>query len=242
MKYLILSFFVLLLFVSCNISYPSGIIAEYTFNGNLNDYKLAEVAKHHGQIDFEQTGNVKGLKLTKTKEYNYLELPNIDLNTNEYTISLFIKITSLSGINSILFFGEPDRFLQESGLWLYTKDNRIAVSSGNQYLTNNNYKKTETENSIFTSSFALEENTFYYLSVAYKDSVLTLYVDAKIYAIYPDVTMLSLRDRTALLGVANPLSKELGHQFVGTMDELKLFNKALTQDQISLLYKSYKSN
>jgi len=239
MKFLF-SIIVFVLLNSCTISYPSGIIAEYPFNGNLNDYKLAEVAIDHGAISFKRKANTIGLKLTKGKTLNFLELPNIKLNPTEYTISLFINIKSFDHNNAIFFYGSEEESWGTSGLWLYTDKKKLTVFCENQFLTNKNYSSKAEKNTVFTKSKDLKENQFYFITLSYINEDLTLFVDAKQYAVYHKVKPFSTKNRKALIGIANDPNTKGKFQYEGIIDELKIFNKRLSKAQIKTLYNSYK--
>lgn len=235
MKYFLVVVFLLLL-NNCTISYPDGIIAEYTFNGNLNDYKRAEVAVHHGEIAFAKNKNKIGLKLTKSHEPNYLELPNIHLNNSEFTITLSILIDSFNHNNSIFFYGDDDDTWETSGLWLYTEQQKLAVFVENQFLTKENFNPKAKLNNSFITSENLDANKAYYITLTYKDTELKLFVNAKEYAVYHNVKPFSTKKRKALIGIANNPKTGRKFQYEGVVDNLKIYNKCITEEQIQMLY------
>jgi len=225
---------------NCTISYPDGIIAEYPFNRNLNDYKLAEVAINHGAITFLKNGDNIGLQLIKSQTLNYLELPNIQLNNNEFSIALNINVNSFNHNNSIFFYGSEDETWGTSGLWFYTEQKKIAIYFEDQFLTKKNFNSKAMLNSSFINSKDLEARKDYYLTLTYKDSELKIFVNAEEYAVYHNVKPFSTKKRKVLIGIANDPKEDGKFQYEGVIDELKIYNKCIDKDQIQSLYNSYK--
>ena len=125
-------------------------------------------------------------------------------------------------------------------MWLYTEQNKLAVFCENQFLIKENYSSNATENPTFANSKNLKEDTFYYVTLTYSKETVTLYVDAKEYAVYHNVKPFSGKERLVLIGIANDTKTGGKFQYEGVLDELKIFNKRLTETKISTLYNSYK--
>ena len=227
---------------SCEVSRKDGLSVEYTFNGNLNDYVSAEIAKPFGEISFERTPNTKGLRLLKQNEErsSFIKLPNTEINSAEYTISFFVKFDNLKKTNSLLFFGDEEESWGNSGLYIYIEGNKIAVCQQGQILTRQGYSFKEPLNTTFTDSKNIEENKFYLITLTYFESLVEVYLNGVSVALYENVKPLLTKERDLLIGVArDPKQKKYKFQLNGVIDELRIYEKKLSSEQVVSLFDKY---
>lgn len=233
----ILLFVVAILLINC--SDKEKLVANYPLNGNLNDYTLARVAQYKGDVNFVKTNHTKGLRYDSKKQISYITLPGIVLNSKEYTISAIINIKSFKHNNSLFFYGSKNESWGNSGLWIYTDKNKITAFQEKQVLNKKKYLNKEKYNNVFTSCKDLESNKDYFITVTYKNKSLFIYIDVKLYANYKNVKPFKNKDRKFVVGIANDPKKGGKFQLDGIIDEIKIFNKSLTNKEITDLYKTY---
>lgn len=228
-----------LLSVSC--VNGDGLIANYHLNGNLNDYALASIAEPKGNVNFVKTKHTKGLKYINKKPLSFLVLPDIDLSTKEYTISMMVKFKNFSHNNSLFFFGTKNETWGSSGLWLYTDNNKLAVFQEKQVLSNEKYMQKHEKNTVFINSKSLKTNVLYLTTFTYKNEILTIYLNENEYATYTNVKPIKAKERIALIGIANDPKAKGKFQFEGIIDEIKIYNKSLTKKEVQSLFYSYQT-
>lgn len=236
-KYITL-FVAIVNFMACDFS-NNDLEAEYPFNGNLNDYVSAEVGVPIGDISFEKTAFTKGVKFIRSDKFNLIELPNTKLSSKEYTISFFASFEDFENNNSLVFFGNKKESWGNSGLWIYTERNKIAVFQEGQLLIKEDYDNRNEFNSTFIDSKELDVDSMYFFTITYSKNDLKIYVNGLLDSNYKNVKPFTSVNRNILLGIANDPKVKYKFQFNGVMDELKIFNKTLLEEDVMILYKSY---
>ncbi|MEP0212056.1 MAG: LamG domain-containing protein [Cellulophaga sp.] len=226
--------------ISCTSSRNNKIISEYPFNGNLNDYILAEIALPVGNITFEKTKYTKGLKFKDGKDENYIELPNLKLNKDDYTISFFVLFENFNKTNSVIFLGSKQESWGMAGLWIYNEKNKIAVSQEGQVLINKNYSFKKEYSDQYKLSKELTVRELNYVTITYSKSILKIYINGLLDSEYNGVKPIKDKDnRYFQLGIANDPKVGKKFQFIGVIDELKFFNKELSKEQVLELFTEY---
>lgn len=215
------------------------LIASYPLNGNLNDYALARVAEYKGEVNFVKTRHTKGLRYDNKKPISYIILPEIILNPKEYTISAIINIKSFNHNNSLFFYGSKNESWGNSGLWVYTDRNKITVFQESQVLNKKKYGNKEKYNNTFEACEELDSNKDYFITITYKEELLLIYLNGKLYAKYENVKPLKNKDRNFIIGIANDPKTDGKFQLDGIIDEVKIFNKNLKEAEITDLYNTY---
>jgi hypothetical protein len=158
--------------------------------------------------------------------YCYLLIPNT-LSQQEYSISLWVYL----GIqyHHSLFMLPSGGHWNSSRFWLFTHDGKLAVLQSGMDCRYYNTRSYE-----FQQSQPLEERRFYLVTVTYKHGSLKIYLNQDEYATYVNVPPISAS--TALINVGLSPNGTGRYQVKGKIDELRIYNQALTQTSISALY------
>ena len=157
-----------------------------------------------------------------TEPYCCLLIPNT-LSQQEYSISLWVYL----GIqfHHSLFMLEGGGGWTTSYFWLFTHDGKLAV------LQNGVDCRHRSE---FLHSQVLEERRFYLVTVTYTNATLKIYLNQDEYATYFSVPPIAGSPK--LINVGLSPSGTGRYQVKGKIDELRIYNRALTKTNISALY------
>jgi len=197
-----------------------GLVAYYPFNGNAND-------ESGNGYDGNESGNleyVKGvvgnsLALNKAGYVNVADFPELD----NFSISLFFQINGLNNsyrYNNIVGFEPPnDEFL----LLFFTNDSKLRVHVE---------RKNSDANGLAITD-PLELNTFYHLVFIndYINGKQDVYINGEL------VNTLNTKH-----DYVTGTTFKIGHEndgynlFDGIVDEMRIYNRALSESEIRQLY------
>lgn len=154
--------------------------------------------------------------------YNsYVTIPvNGMINTgNDFTISILVLFNSLDTDRNIIIAQQQG----ENGVTLLQRraDGRIESDLGG----------VKTIGSTF-----IQLNKCYQVTVARKDAVVKLYVDGSLDALSDDTDMISCDGDIRIGADSQP---DRSNAWEGYIDEVKIFNQALDNEQIPLIYNLY---
>jgi len=201
-----------------------GIIAEYHFNGDAQD---SSGNNNHGTINgatFVQGLNGQALSFSAPGT-QYVDVPNFGTFTT-FTVSGWIYRTGVhSTRESILSYKEGDS--PNCGFVL-----SLNEDTSNQYpriyvQVSDSWKYAEQ-----TSTIPL--NTWIYLAATYDGSVIKLYRDGIEAATGAFSGSMSQCTQDTRIGNRAPGS--VNHQFPGIIDEVRIYNRALSADEIKNIY------
>jgi len=123
--------------------------------------------------------------------------------------------------------------------WIYPKDSGTSPIiykpfSYSLLINSNNGTELKLNNETnFSSSGTIELNTWTFVLASYNGTNMNLYIDTnKSSHTYSDGYYKSSNTFEAIIG------KDASNYFNGTIDEIRVFNKALNEDEINLLYYS----
>jgi len=161
-----------------------------------------------------------------------INIPNSENNSlyeniSAISVSLWFKINQLSsakGEDQYLIYKRHNSSPWSSWLmWLESSDNKLYFSARNNSATG----VTETSDS------ALETGRWYYVAGVYDGSNVTLYVDGIAAASPPSQTgTIYDSDSTVRIGAGTAGASRAN----GIIDEVRIYNKALSQSEITELY------
>ncbi len=212
---------------------------DYSGQGN-NGKTYATVSLVNGIVG--KAMQLREIESTSINEpYCYLLIPNT-LSQHEYSISLWVYL----GIqyHHSLFMLPGSGGWTTSLFWLFTHDGKLAVFQSGMdsrfypdetLYSSYNYSHTEDKlRPEFRQSQTLEEKRFYLVTVTYKHGILKIYLNQEEYATYFNVPPIPAS--TARINVGISTSGTGLYQVKGKIDELRIYNQALTQTSISALY------
>jgi hypothetical protein len=206
----------------------SDAVACYPFNGNAKD----AAGNHNGTatnavLTTDRKGNPNSAYLFDGSTTSFIELPvmsTFDATFNEITISAWTKTTTALYFNNV-FVELPDnpndRFMGAVN-YGHNGENAIFFDHGNIFtsgrvsLVPSPINTTTWEHYVFVVS-----KSGNYMKV-YRDNVLVINQST-----YSDLTTLSKK-------------LYLGYQFSGAIDDVKIFNRALTATEVSTIYNTEK--
>ena len=187
----------------------SSQIAFWKFQDNLND--------EHGSYNLAGTSIAyrtgflgKGMDCTGT---NYAQYSSLGVTTN-FSVSLRLNFDSVSGAKYI--FGDQGSSLGQ----LYSEGT-----------TNGQLKIWRGGEQTFSGSPSITEGTDHHIVLSVSSSTATLYIDNIKYTGSVSMTLGSGYIGTASTAVGNSL-----YAMNGMIDEIRVFNKALTSGEVSTLY------
>jgi len=204
----------------------SSGIALYKLNGNPNDeggnYNASVSNITYGTGVFNQAGVFNGSN-------NYVLIPDSPALrlTGDYTISFWFKTNSIGAIQRLI---NKDNANDYSGGWgLVLEPDSSITWTHNDGSNNQNWN-------IGVSIIA---NTWYYVTAVYSDSnnLRSFYLNGNLQNSIATNTNVAAETDVMLFG-AYGQSGPLGQYFNGYLDQVRLFNKALSAGEVGTLYTS----
>jgi len=212
--------------LSCD-TVKEGQVACYPLDTNAND--ASGNGNHgtvHGDVRYVPGAVNQASAFDRQEGYEYLLMPN-SLNSNEYSVSLWTRLKSLNSHNSLLMLNGTSSW-SGSDFWLFTSHGRIAMLQAKVDLRYGSY------NSTFLGSKQLTPNVLYFITVIYKNGTLTVYVDGEVYATYTGIPAIPSSDDSLNVGISpSGVGK---YQIDGFVDDLRIYNRAITDSEIQTLY------
>ncbi|WDF65025.1 LamG-like jellyroll fold domain-containing protein [Flavobacterium sp. KACC 22763] len=199
-------------------------IQEFNFNGTLNN--TANTISFIGTNNFvaDRAGVLKGAQRLNNKALEAV-IDNLPQGKSSRTISIWVKFNDISNANYIWGYGNPLN-AQYCGLL------QQATTSSNSDLS---LAAWGASNDVIVST-PLEKNIWYNYTITYEGTTSKIYRDGKLLK-YLEGMARSTNGNIFRLGEINTM--------VGInadIDDLKIYNIALTPDQVNELYESEKAS
>ena len=207
----------------------SNVQLTLPFDGTIADFAKSRTVTAHGSPVFAPNSKGeanKALRLNGTSQY-------LDVDTNfikgigSYSVSLWFKPTDLTNYHYILNSGATNA---NSGITIGTYNSKAFVT----YRT----PTTVINNSLNSIPNIIEMDKWYHLAAVYNatNENLTAYINGQLVG---DFTGTPFANDAAFpklyIGVQGNF---LNGYFKGDLDEIIVFNKAITPNEIALLYQS----
>ncbi|RYJ36396.1 Laminin_G_3 domain containing protein [Flavobacterium anhuiense] len=207
-------------FLNVNAQTP---IQEFNFNGTLNN--TANTISFIGTTNFvaDRAGVAKGAQRLNNKALEAV-IDDVPQGKSSRTISIWVKFNDISNANYIWGYGNPLN-AQYCGLL------QQGTTSSNSDLS---LAAWGASNDVIVST-PLEKNIWYHYIITYEGTTSKIYRDGKLLK-YLEGMIRSTNGNIFRLGEINTM--------VGInadIDDLKIYNIALTADQINALYESEKT-
>ncbi len=151
---------------------------------------------------------------------DYVSVPhNPSLNVPAVTVEAWVKMSTTSGNRNVVFKGDHRYLLQ-------IRDGKVLFGS----------KSSSGSYSEFRGSLDVLPNTWTHIAITHDGSVKKMYVNGVLDPITQDQTGLYTADTNSLkIGTHNTLAE----WFSGLIDEVKIYNKALSADEITTNYNGH---
>lgn len=207
-------------FLNVNAQTP---IQEFNFNGTLNN--TANTISFIGTANFvgDRAGVAKGAQRLNNKALEAV-IDDVPQGKSSRTISIWVKFNDISNANYIWGYGNPLN-AQYCGLL------QQGTTSSNSDLS---LAAWGASNDVIVST-PLEKNIWYHYTITYEGATSKIYRDGKLLK-YLEGMIRSTDGNIFRLGEINTM--------VGInadIDDLKIYNIALTADQVNALYESEKT-
>ncbi|QLC65306.1 LamG domain-containing protein [Flavobacterium sp. LPB0248] len=207
-------------FLNVNAQTP---IQEFNFNGTLNN--TANTISFIGTNNFvaDRAGVVKGAQRLNNKALEAV-IDNLPQGKSSRTISIWVKFNDISNPNYVWGYGNPLN-AQYCGLL------QQGTTSSNSDLS---LAAWGASNDVIVST-SLEKNVWYNYTITYEGTTSKIYRDGKLLK-YLEGMARSTNGNIFRLGEINTT--------VGInadIDDLKIYNVALTPDQVNELYENEKA-
>ncbi|WP_433829486.1 LamG-like jellyroll fold domain-containing protein [Flavobacterium anhuiense] len=207
-------------FLNVNAQTP---IQEFNFNGTLNN--TANTTSFIGAYNFvaDRAGAIKGAQRLNNKALEAV-IDNLPQGNHSRTISIWVKFNDISNANYIWGYGNPLNAqycgLLQQGTTTSNSDLSLAAWG--------------TSNDVIVST-TLEKSVWYNYIITYEGAMSRIYRDGKLLKYLEGMTR-STNGNIFRLGEINTM--------VGInadIDDLKIYDVALTPDQVKALYENEKT-
>lgn len=224
---------------------PPGRVASYPFDGNADDVSGHE---HHG--------TVHGAVLTPDRDGNansayyfngnlaYIDLGNsVELKRykSDYTVTGWIKQEAYPATyNHIILSNRnqsPDTY---AGSFIGVGGLMSSLSKRFEYVQNILVTSDEFTFDIMSSNTQIELNTWYFFAVTYEykgnmSNTIKIYVDGNFESQKLMGEVIDPEDSPTYLG-CEPILSPVQYSFQGCMDDLEIYNRALSEAEIQSLF------
>lgn len=203
-----------------------SIMATYQLNGNANDlggnFNGTPTNVTYGDGKFGQAGNFNGSNGYVTLTGTAANIANIGLN--DITISCWAKTNSIAPMSQI-----EARQTNGNGFGLTTY---LTPGYPSFYVGD----KQSTDYHVPNNTVSVDDNQWHHIvGVRRNTTTLELYIDNILVGtkIIPSVNITV--DRNYIIGAGYGFEL-VGYYFNGSIDQVRIFNRALTQSEINILY------
>ncbi len=207
-----------------------GLVAHYPFDGNTDD--VTPYANHGvigGNPTFEEVTDRGGMAILFDGEQDSVLAPNaIQLNSEFTTVSFWIRVDGQS-------LTDAEAYVLDFGHW----DERwkISLPQHLRIVWTTNSKNSQFDNAISDMDSKdgneLVEGFWWHITMVHDGTDDIIYLDGVEVNRKPAPGTLNNTGRALGMG-SNPVDG--GQYFNGALDELKIYDRALTSDEISKLF------
>ncbi|KPA14837.1 Laminin G, subdomain protein 2 domain protein [Candidatus Magnetomorum sp. HK-1] len=205
----------------------NGLVAYYPFNGNANDESgNGNNATIHGTILIEDRHGNSDSAYYFDGTNDYIGLQSNDLKNQPFTVVAWIKTEKEGAIvsyeNNNAYYG------WNVGI---TLDNTVTLPYL-KLVTNNggNVALLVIENTVVT------DNDWHQLAGVDDGVNLTFYIDGVQKGVESSANAFWATDMYLYIGAFRPLVNSLSHWFKGSIDDIRIYNRPLTNAEINELY------
>jgi hypothetical protein len=209
----------------------NGLIGYWPFNSNAND---GSGKGHNGTVTGATLSSDRFGKINCAYNFNggtnYIEVPHdssFNFQKNKMTASFWIKtsVTTTVGNVHTLISKQTSSGANQSGF-------NIAKENSDTYLLIKNGSSNVQGWSKVPSNSIL--NTWHHLVYVVDSGFLRAYLNGSL--IKTDTTLAAIGNTTQAMRFGKPIYSTLTSEFNGSLDDIAIWNRALTQQEIALLY------
>lgn len=201
----------------------NGLLAYYPFSGNAGDssgHYLDGAIHGNPVMTSDKLGHTNGAYFFNGTT-DYINIPSPTLTTDAYSYAVWVKPSSNDGLAFVLSIGSD------------TSYQALLISpfqdgwTGGEYLSNG-------DNSFQTSGVAIDTNHWYHVVLTRDKSNIQLFVDGHKYDPVP-VSGPPVYGQNPTANIAKRAGSA-SQYFHGSIDEVRIYNRVLTDSEVQTLY------
>jgi hypothetical protein len=218
----------------------NGLVAWYPFNGNANDEsgKGNNPVSNNATLTADRFGNPNGAYLFNG-ESNFIRIKNSSsLCPEEMTLVAVIK--PLGFYNGLCY----NNSIIDKGSWDYRPGCYALRFTAGEY-TKGDCRDGDTAHQNFVGMAAanpgktsqdiyVKPNTWYYIIFTINNQYGRLYIDGEMISSFQTTMKIGKNKEDLFLGKKD--NEQYPYWFNGVIDEIRIYNKALTFDEVTELY------
>ena len=217
---------------------PSGMVAWYWMDGNANDFGGSNNPSATNAISFVAGKDNQGVTFGSG---GYIEIPHSSaLAIQRFTIDAWVKPNGapLAPASNNDFWGAV---IVQKGLSPPTGYTNVPISlwwSAQQQKFGFTFGNQNTDRIVSSSTFPAGQ--WYHVAATYDGSTMKLYVNGNLEASKPFTSSITYDSKIPwTIGSTAPPIRAAGYPrtFNGVIDEVEIFNRALSQAEIQAIYK-----
>jgi hypothetical protein len=210
----------------------NGLVASYDFSGNANDLSGNG---NNGVVNGATLVTDRNGNLNSAYSFNgttsYIEVPHSNsllFSTNAISVSFWAKVVSVnsSGYNNIILSKQSGSGASQSGFNVFENTSlTMGLSIKSNGLAGGG-----------TNVSSVSSNTYHHFTFTYDNGIATSYLDGALIGSYSGQTgVIGANTMSLLIGKAN-WSNINAPNFNGIIDELQIYNRALTSNEVTTLF------
>ncbi len=203
-------------------------VSYWKFEGNLLDEKGINNGEQVGVINYTRGISGKAILIDKGNHVNISDSDTLDIQ-NELTISLWVNKAAY--INHGKVITKRFSYANENPWEIYSIDFKGNSPGYPCFLISN--ASAGGQDAICDSESPIPLNEWHHLAAVYNQGEMSLFVDGNLKASKTTQVQIGENDMPLTIGAGNT-----GYYTNGMIDEVMIFNKALTETEITEIYES----
>jgi len=212
----------------------SGLIHYWSFDENQGDIFYDSVSGKNGQIfGAKWTNGISGSALIFDGKDDYATLPDnnsIWLPENNFTISVWVSLNVFMTSNNMVLDLNYSRTNETGYNILYTKNKPVFQL----------HTKSKVNEDLY-SELSIRLNKWYHICTVRNESIQAIYINGQLYASRecssePIRFVDDYDDNKVNIGRYTTVLAQPRYFLNGKIDELKIYNRALSTDEIEQIY------
>lgn len=207
----------------------NGLVAYYTFNGNAND--ISGNGSNGTAVSTNPTSDRFGnsnsaYSFDGSNSYIDAVIPNIPNSNSSRTISGWFKtdnaFTDSNKPEICIFNYGALANLQRLSLSIYSKG-YLNITTGPNFSSND----------FYLNNFNYADNSWYFFTLTYDGETISIYINSQL--LYKNAVKLNTTTNN-FFRIGQRIPDAVNEAFKGKIDDIGIWNRVLTQEEISALY------
>jgi len=199
-----------------------GLISYYPFNSNSNDDSGNNNSGSANNVSYVNDRNQQQNSACYFNGNSYISIPsNVINNLSSGSISVWINLSELNKQHTIL--DKTQTYVANYFQFIIDTNNKLRVFIHSEY---NSSVKPEYSNTVF------QKNQWYHIVFTWNSSNWYIYINDKLDISYSKNLSIPNQNRQIYIGKVDNNTAFLS----GTIDELRIYNRNLNEDEIHMLY------